>query len=131
MQKFIGTKVIEAKPMTLGEYNIFRGWDIPKDEDPEKEGYLVEYPDSDGYQTWSPRGVFEASYFRIESDTSAEEPMLKFFGFEHLPEHLQKISKPFAMLVSQIVSIVPRNPERTVAIRKLLESKDCAVRAKL
>lgn len=58
-----------------------------------------------------------------------EEPLLQFFKYDHLPEHLQTISKPFGELAAQIVETLPRNPERTVALRKLLESKDCAVRA--
>lgn len=57
------------------------------------------------------------------------EPMLQFFGFAHLPEKLQAVSKPFCELAGTIVETLPRNPERTVALRKLLESKDCAVRA--
>lgn len=57
------------------------------------------------------------------------EHIVQFFAFGHLPPHLQAISKPFAELADQIVATLPRNPERTVALRKLLESKDAAVRA--
>lgn len=57
--------------------------------------------------------------------------MLQFFGYEHLPAHLQAVSKPFGDLAKQIVETLPSNPERTVALRKLLEAKDCAVRALL
>lgn len=57
--------------------------------------------------------------------------MLQFFKYDHLPEHLQAVSKPFAELADQIVNTLPSNPERTVALRKLLEAKDCAVRAVL
>lgn len=59
------------------------------------------------------------------------EGMLKFFGYVHLPEKLQPTSKLFHDLAQTIVSQCPRNPERTVALRKLLESKDAAVRAML
>ena len=59
------------------------------------------------------------------------EPILQFFAFAHLPEHLQAISRPFGELANHIVGTLPRNPERTVALRKLLESKDAAVRANL
>jgi hypothetical protein len=59
------------------------------------------------------------------------ETILQFFAWEHLPEHLQAASKPFGELAKQIVETVPRNPERTVALRKLLEAKDAAVRAVL
>ena len=41
MKKYVGTKVIEAKPMTRGDYSKFRGWQIPADENPEDKGYLV------------------------------------------------------------------------------------------
>lgn len=57
------------------------------------------------------------------------EHIMQFFAFAHLPLELQEISKPFAELADHICNVVPRNPERTVALRKLLESKDAAVRA--
>lgn len=59
------------------------------------------------------------------------DTMLQFFAYAHLPEHLKKVSEPFCQLAEQIVATLPRNPERTVALRKLLEAKDCAVRAVL
>lgn len=59
------------------------------------------------------------------------EPIMQFFAYAHLPAHLQEVSAPFGLLAEQIVNTLPRNPERTVALRKLLESKDAAVRAKL
>lgn len=59
------------------------------------------------------------------------EPILQFFAYEHLPETLQAVSKPFGDLARSMVETLPRNPERTAALRKLLESKDAAVRAKL
>lgn len=57
------------------------------------------------------------------------DPILQFFAYAHLPQHLQEISKPFGDLAAQVVDRLPRNPERTVALRKLLEGKDAAVRA--
>jgi len=57
--------------------------------------------------------------------------LLQFFAYSHLPAHLQAVSKPFGELADQIVTTLPSNPERTVALRKLLEAKDCAVRALL
>lgn len=57
------------------------------------------------------------------------EPMLQFFTYSHLPQHLQDVSKSFCDLANEIVDNLPRNPERTTALRKLLEAKDCAVRA--
>lgn len=60
-----------------------------------------------------------------------DEPILQFFRYEHLPEYLQLVSKPFSGLAEEIVRTLPRNAERSVALRKLLESKDAAVRAQL
>jgi len=59
------------------------------------------------------------------------EHIEQFFTYSHLPPHLQDVSRPFADLASLIIATLPRNPERTVALRKLLEAKDAAVRAKL
>lgn len=58
-----------------------------------------------------------------------QDRMMQFFAYTHLPENLQVVSKPFGELASLIVQSLPSNPERTVALRKLLEAKDCAVRA--
>lgn len=66
-----------------------------------------------------------------EVKTTPEQPehILQFFAYDHLPEKLRAISKPFCDQAQTIVQTIPRNPERTVALRKLLESKDAAVRA--
>jgi len=60
-----------------------------------------------------------------------KEPIMQFFAYAHLPLNLQSISKPFGLLAIDIIAMCPRNPERTVALRKLLEAKDAAVRAVL
>lgn len=57
--------------------------------------------------------------------------MMQFFAYSHLPPHLQEISKPFGDLAQWIVDNLPGNAEQTTSLRKLLEAKDCAVRAKL
>jgi F420-0:gamma-glutamyl ligase-like protein len=64
-------------------------------------------------------------------ELAKEEPILQFFSFSHLPPHLQEISCSFGNLAGAIATHLPRNPERTVALRKLLEAKDAAVRARL
>lgn len=66
MNKYIGTKLIEAKPMNLGDYNKFKGWTIPEDEEPKREGYLVKY--SDDYISWSPKEIFEKSYLKVDEN---------------------------------------------------------------
>ena len=70
MNRFIGVKEINAKPMTRQAYNDLRGWKLPADEDGSDEGYLVEYldggkanhPDFAGYISWSPKDVFHRAY---------------------------------------------------------------------
>ncbi len=72
--------------------------------------------------------------------------LLQFFEYKHLPPHLQIVSRPFCELANDLCGVmkveksaageatllsVPANPERTTALRKLLEAKDCAVRAVL
>lgn len=65
------------------------------------------------------------------TDRIEREPILQFFEFQHLPNELQLVSSRFHRLAHELVEMLPRNPERTVALRKLLEAKDAAVRAKL
>lgn len=59
----------------------------------------------------------------------AVKSVLEWFEFKHLPEALQEVSAPFAQLADRIASTAPADAETTVALRKLLESKDAAVRA--
>lgn len=70
MKKFIGSKIIQAKPMNRLDYNEYRGWQLPENENGTDEGFLVEYldggeanhPDHAGYISWSPKTVFENAY---------------------------------------------------------------------
>lgn len=60
-----------------------------------------------------------------------QDRLLKYFEYEHLPDHLKEVSKPFGDLAQSINDTLEPGPERSVALRKLLEGKDAAVRAKL
>jgi hypothetical protein len=60
-----------------------------------------------------------------------QDPIMQFFVYSHLRPELQEKSKPFGELAQWIVDNLLRNPERTVALRKLLEAKDAAVRASI
>jgi hypothetical protein len=70
MKQYIGVKMIQAKPMNRKEYNDYRGWELPSDENGADDGYLVEYldggqsnhPNHKGYISWSPADVFEKAY---------------------------------------------------------------------
>lgn len=59
------------------------------------------------------------------------EQILRYFKVGHLPEKLARVSRPFCDLALDLVQTLPRSAERTVALRKLLEAKDAAVRAAL
>ncbi|MBY7931578.1 hypothetical protein KW447_11310 [Vibrio fluvialis] len=55
--------------------------------------------------------------------------IVNYFVYQHLPEKLQVVSKPFHDIVNKMVVELPENEESHMALRKLLEAKDCAVRA--
>ncbi len=77
-QLHIGTKLIKSLPMNLGDYNLYQGWAIPEDQNPNDEGYLVEYqdggkanhPNHKGYISWSPRNAFESAYQDVTKGAS-------------------------------------------------------------
>lgn len=77
MKQHIGVKLINAKLMTRQQYNDFRGWPLPVDENGADEGYLVEYIDGGkantveyaGYVSWSPKDVFERAYCQADGMT--------------------------------------------------------------
>lgn len=56
---------------------------------------------------------------------------IKYFAYEHLPEKLQAVSKPIGELAKQMEETLPDGPEKSAGMRKLLEAKDCFVRAAL
>jgi hypothetical protein len=74
---YIGTKVVKASAMTRGTYNVYRGWELPADENGEDAGYLVEYTDGGapnhsahvGYISWSPKEQFDNAYRKTEGLT--------------------------------------------------------------
>lgn len=69
------------------------------------------------------------------SDLDGRRPeiqrLYRYFEYAHLPPHLRAVSEQFAALADVLLTMLPDSPELTVALRKLLESKDCAVRAAL
>ena len=70
MKTYIGTKVVNATPMNRLDYNVYRGWNLPENENGADEGYLVEYTDGGkpndsrhlGYISWSPAAQFDGAY---------------------------------------------------------------------
>ena len=62
---------------------------------------------------------------------SERSPILRYFTYNHLPPHLQEISQPFCELAETVENVLQPGPEKSTALRKLLEAKDAAVRAAL
>jgi len=77
-----GTKRLYATPMNRGDYNAYRGWEVPADENHADDGYLVEYVDGGkpndqrhaGYISWSPKDVFERSYKAVPISLPVVDP---------------------------------------------------------
>ena len=77
MKTFIGTKLIQAHPMNRLEYNEYRGWELPSNENGSDPGFLVEYLDGGasndsrhvGYISWSPAEVFHKAYRQVDGLT--------------------------------------------------------------
>jgi hypothetical protein len=61
----------------------------------------------------------------------AVEALLRFFEYEHLPLHLREVSEPFCSVAHEMAARLESSAETTTCLRKLLEAKDCAVRAAL
>ena len=108
MIQYTGTKTLNAKPMTRGAYNTFRGWLLPLGEDPNEAGYLVEYldggkpnhPDFAGYISWSPADVFQRSY--RPTDTAYYDQAARMFKayaqtcmplFKGQPAHFERLDQ--------------------------------------
>lgn len=64
-------------------------------------------------------------------NNTGANPILRYFEYAHLPDHLQEVSKPFADLASDLSTSLYPSAEVSAGLRKLLEAKDCFVRAAL
>lgn len=58
-------------------------------------------------------------------------PIMKYFAYAHLPDKLQAVSEPCGKLAERMDETLPDGPEKSAGLRKLLEAKDCFVRAQL
>ena len=101
-----GTKRVHAHPMNRGEYNAYRGWEVPADENPADDGYLVEYLDGGksnhaahaGYISWSPKDVFERSYKEVPQSS--------------LPPHQQRVldeKQDLDLRITKLDEFIQRN----------------------
>lgn len=102
-----GTKRVHATPMKRGDYNAYRGWQVPADVNPADAGFLVEYVDGGkpndprhaGYISWSPRDVFERSYKELPVST--------------VPPHQQRVldeKQELDIRITKLDEFIQRNP---------------------
>jgi hypothetical protein len=94
MKKYIGTKKLEATPMTLGDYQKTKGFNVGFNEDPNKEGYFVQY--SDDYVSWSPKEVFEESYVLEKGH---------LFNYEFEMPHQQRVAEEAKELAEKSIKL--------------------------
>ncbi|QZE56899.1 hypothetical protein MPK67_gp026 [Erwinia phage pEa_SNUABM_32] len=78
--------------------------------------------------TFAPQVTLEEVCIRSDSSMSKNQ-IMQYFAYAHLPAHLQRVSKPFALLAQEMDLYLPDGAEKSAGLRKLLEAKDCAVRA--
>jgi hypothetical protein len=95
------------------------------------DAQVDKYTDADGYLDVEAFNKGKSMSPEAKQALRDIEPILQFFGFAHLRDDLKRISEPFHDMAHMLVEVLPRNPERTTALRKLLEAKDCAIRASL
>jgi hypothetical protein len=77
---YVSHKQVKAFPMNRGDYNAYRGWELPAGEDASEMGYLVEYmdggkpnhPNHEGYISWSPKAQFDNGYKDLAEVEAAE-----------------------------------------------------------
>lgn len=137
MKQYIGIKVVAARPMTRGDYNIFRGWQIPADEDPADEGYVMKY--ENGHVQWLPKDMFESDYKEVKQykeppfmNTLRKRIFVAYpdaeitYGSETTPKRkamkLDKTHYNDAIVISGINEI-KENPEEWLLIKQFRKKK--------
>ena len=117
MKTYIGVKKIEAEPMTRGDYNIYRGWQIPADENPADEGYHIKY--ADGHESWSPKENFENTFLEkgknLLNDTAllmkSEDYTDRFKAeYEQLRIRTEKLSEMLVLYAKEELPFKPKCP---------------------
>ena len=87
-------KDVHAKPMKRGEYNEYRGWKIPANEEANEDGYLVVYNKDtpDQYESWSPKRIFDAGYIELPGSGLPEHQRRVMLEYNELREKLDKLT---------------------------------------
>jgi hypothetical protein len=84
-----------------------------------------------GVRVSSPPLVISATGGKMSDRHPSVTAVTQFFKSDHLPDHLKEIAEPCEDLKNQMLHNLPDSPELTVGLRKLLEAKDCFVRARV
>lgn len=117
MALFIATRTVQAKPMNRQEYNDLRGWQVPDDENPTDDGYLVvnsgvserNVDGFDGYVSWLPKLAFDEQYkkydtpidrMQIEAD-DLDDKLLKLEAFINKGQPVFLTDDEWALLKQQ------------------------------
>lgn len=91
---------------------------------------MIDHDDQDAMRERAARQRAEAAQKAQQAPLRVpEDPLLRWFAYAHLPDKLQAVSRIYHDAAHATVAAVPASAERTVALRKLLEAKDAAVRA--
>lgn len=140
MVSFTCHKTVKAVPMNRKAYNDLRGWSVPSDENPEDEGYLVEYQDDShqnllhfhGYISWSPKDVFDKRYrlsetftdrLKIEmEDLEAKIQKLEEFLLNKKSESIDKIQRE--LLVVQLFAMRAYHSSIIARLKFLTQSEE-------
>lgn len=114
----IGVKKVFAKPMNRKEYNDYRGWTLPADENGADEGYLVEYVEGgksnhhkhEGYISWSPKDVFEKGYISMEQERMNSYP----YGYK--PHEYRVMSESYALQqnINKLIFFIASDKFKTI-----------------
>lgn len=131
MKLFFGTKLVAAKPMTLGAYNKYRGWTIPENEDPTRAGFLVEYigggdknhPDHDNYISWSPAETFEKANICVGGHSVlSNPPHVQRLMAEHV-ETLDRLTKLQAFQGTELFAGLAQEEKDDLILQDSIMSK--------
>lgn len=130
--------VAEMRPYLKGEDLEAQRVSVSPEDTPEEGGMVARNPHNHEDKWYVAKEYFLQNFepllaqHAFTKEQKQTDPVLRYFGYQHLREkEMQRISQIFHDAAVQIIERIPRSPERTVGLRKLLEAKDCIVRSSL
>lgn len=131
MKNYLRVHLVQAEPMTRGDYSKHRGWEIPANENPADEGYLVVYPD--GYRSWCPKASFERQGFEIQrTDRITPEDVAAFVALstqnaEKIGEKTTLVARKYPTGIEDYATsscVDPKNYDREIGEKFASEKLD-------